>query len=232
MIDNEQRCTRWVLVVVLILSGCSRRAQVLQTNAQTNPPQSLAMGGAKSVTRFFVTSRGLAHGGDLGGLAGADAHCQALAKSEGSGDHTWRAYLSATATHNEPAVNARDRIGTGPWYNALGDRVAVNLDELHNGRSITTENALTERGDSVNSNMTEILTGSRPDGRAFSDLDGRSCGNWRSSGGGRAQVGRLVENPRGSGTPSWNSDHLTRGCSQQDLEATGGTGLFYCFAID
>jgi hypothetical protein len=186
------------------------------------------MGGAKSVTRFFVTSRGLGRGGDLGGLVGADAHCQALANAEGSGDHTWRAYLSTSASTTVPAVNARDRIGTGPWYNALGDRVALNLDELHSGRSITQENVVTERGDAINA---EALTGSRPDGTAFQDADDRTCGNWTSSSRGHAQVGRLPQSGEASGGNSWNSAHPSRGCSQHDLQATGA-GVFYCFATD
>src|SRR5262249_50770787 len=139
-------------LLLLFLTACDRRSSTPTTTAQApragaeSAPTSLAMGGAKSVTRLFVTSRGLGRGGDMGGLAGADAHCQALAQAEGSADHTWRAYLSTMASETKPAVNARDRIGTGPWYNALGDRVAVNLEELHDGKSITQENAVTERG--------------------------------------------------------------------------------------
>jgi hypothetical protein len=189
------------------------------------------MGGAKSVTRFFVTSRGLGRGGDVGGLAGADAHCQALAKAEGSGDHTWRAYLSAMATETKLAVNARDRIGTGPWYNASGDRVALNLEELHSGKSITQENAVTERGDPVDSAVAEILTGSRADGTAFQGPDNLTCGNWTSSSVGHAQVGRLPT-AQITDRSSWNSAHPSHGCSQADLQATGGGGLFYCFAAD
>jgi len=196
-------------------------------------PQSLQMGGAKSVTRFFVTSRGLGRGGNLGGLAGADAHCQALAKAEGSADHTWRAYLSTMATGTAPAVNARDRIGKGPWYNALGDRIAVNVEQLHRGKNaIDVENAVTERGDPVKLETHDILTGSRPDGTAFPGTGDLTCSNWTSSSKGRAQVGhydRMGQDPRET---SWNSAHASRGCSQQDLEATGGSGLFYCFAID
>jgi hypothetical protein len=192
------------------------------------------MGGAKSVTRFFVTSRGLGRGGDLGGLAGADEHCQALANAEGSGDHTWRAYLSTMATKTAPAVNARDRIGRGPWYNALGDRIAVNLEELHIGHNaIDQENAVTERGDPVNSDMHDIITGSQPDGTAFQGGEDRTCGNWTSSGAGQAQVGhhdRMGQEKEGA--DSWNSAHPSRGCSPQDLQATRGAGLFYCFALD
>lgn len=196
-------------------------------------PQSLQMGGAKSVTRFFVTSRGLGRGGNLGGLAGADAHCQALAKAEGSADHTWRAYLSTMATGTAPAVNARDRIEKGPWYNALGDRIAVNVEQLHRGKNaIDVENAVTERGDPVKLETHDILTGSRPDGTAFPGTGDLTCSNWTSSSKGRAQVGhydRMGQDPRET---SWNSAHASRGCSQQDLEVTGGSGLFYCFAID
>src|SRR6478672_2576477 len=117
---------------------------VTQNAAAQKPPASLEMGGKKSVTRFFITSRGLGKGGNLGGLAGADAHCQALAKAEGSGDHTWRAYLSTAAVANTPSVNARDRIGKGPWYNALGDRIAIDLQQLHSdNNTINVENAVT-----------------------------------------------------------------------------------------
>src|SRR5437762_5452029 len=154
------------------------------------PPQSLQMGGKKSVTRFFITSRGLGRGGNLGGLAGADAHCQALAKKEGSADHVWRAYLSTMATTTTPAVNARDRIGKGPWYNALGDRIALNVEQVHSGKNaIDLENAVTERGDPVRLEEHDILTGSRPDGTAFPGTGDLTCQNWTSNGRGRAQVG-------------------------------------------
>ena len=194
------------------------------------------MGGKKSVTRFFITSRGLGRGGNLGGLAGADAHCQALAKAEGSGDHTWRAYLSTMAAGAAQAVNARDRIGTGPWYNALGDRIALNVEQLHSGKNaIDFENAVTERGDQVKLEVHDILTGSRPDGTAFPGSGDLTCSNWTSSSRGRAQVGHHDRMAPASSDPrerSWNSAHATRGCSQQDFAATGGSGLFYCFAID
>ena len=196
------------------------------------------MGGAKSVTRFFVTSRGSGKGGDLGGVHGADAHCQSLAMAEGAGDHTWRAYLSVSATGTQPAVNARDRIGPGPWYNAEGVLVAANVEELHDGASrLSRETAVTEKLDQVNGvgdtpNQHDILTGSRPDGTAFPAGDDLTCGNWTSSGAGHAQVGHHDRKGRESGVNSWNSVHPSRGCSQGDLEATGGAGLFYCFAID
>ena len=213
------------IVVLTVAAGSTGLAQ--------KPPASLQMGGKKSVTRFFITSRGLGRGGNLGGLAGADAHCQALAKAEGSGDHTWRAYLSTMATGTAPAVNARDRIGRGPWYNALGDRIALNVEQLHSGKNaIDLENAVTERGDQVKLEVHDILTGSRPDGTTFPGTGDFTCSNWTSSSRGRAQVGhhdRMAQNP---GERSWNSAHATRGCSQDDFMSTGGSGLFYCFAID
>ena len=230
------------MILLLVACGRSQEAQTgtVQAPAGTpqNVPQSIAMGGAKSVTGFFVTSRGPGKGGDLGGLAGADAHCQSLAKAEGSGDHTWRAYLSTSATPNQPAVNARDRIGKGPWYNAEASLVAANVDELHSDMNkITKETAVTERLDQVNGvgetpNMHDILTGSRPDGTAFDAGDDLTCANWTSSTTGRAQTGHHDRRGMGEGVNSWNSVHPSRGCSQQDLESTGGAGLFYCFAID
>ena len=213
-------------------------AQAPTAETQAAPPSSLPMGGAKSVTRFFITSTGMSKGGDLGGLAGADAHCQALAKAEGAGDHTWRAYLSTSATAAQPAVNARERIGAGPWYNALGELVATNLDQLHSGQTlIDKETAVTERGDAVNGvadtpNRHDILTGSRPDGTAFAANEDLTCGNWTSSGTGHAQLGHHDRMGQGAGAASWNSAHASRGCSQKDLQSTGGAGLLYCFAVD
>jgi len=219
---------RWITGTTLLAALAVGPRAVAQ-----KPPQSLQMGGAKSVTRFFITSRGLGRGGNLGGVAGADAHCQALAKAEGSGDHTWHAYLSTTATDGAPAVNARDRIGKGPWYNALGDRIAVNLDQLHRGQhAINLENAVTERGDPVPSDKHDILTGSRPDGTAFPAPGDLTCANWTSSSRGRAQVGHHDGAGPDPKDRSWNSAHASRGCSPKDFEATGGSGLFYCFAID
>ena len=194
-------------------------------------PQSLAMGGAKSVMTFFVTSTGSGKGGDLGGLAGADAHCAALAKAEGAGDHTWRAYLSTSAAEGRPAVNARDRIGKGPWYNAEGLLVAANLDELHSrANRISKETAVTEKLDPVS--LHDMLTGSLPDGTAYGEGDDLTCRNWTSGGEGRAQLGHHDRRGPGGSVDSWNSVHASSGCSQRDLRATGGAGLFYCFGID
>jgi hypothetical protein len=196
------------------------------------------MGGAKSVMTFFVTSRGSGKGGDLGGLSGADAHCQALAKAEGAGDHTWRAYLSASEASGQPGVNARDRIGKGPWYNAEGELVAANVEELHGaGSKVDKTMAVTERLDSVNGvgdtpNAHDILTGSRPDGTAFPSGDDLTCGNWTSSGAGRAQVGHHDRKGQGPNAASWNSAHPSQGCTQANFQSTGGDGRFYCFGID
>jgi hypothetical protein len=226
--------------IALLLAACGQAVDrpsggdaANPSTPRTEPPPALQMGGAKSVTRFFVTSRGLGRGGDLGGLAAADAHCQALAKAEGSGDHTWRAYLSTSATDTSPAVNARDRIGNGPWYNALGDRIAVDLQELHGGsHTIDADHALTERGDPVGAEVHDILTGSQSDGTAFAASADLTCANWTSGAAGRAQVGHHDRSGQDGQADSWNSAHPSAGCRQQDLRATGGTGLFYCFAID
>jgi hypothetical protein len=196
------------------------------------------MGGIKSRMTFFVTSAGVGRGGDLGGLAGADERCQALATAEGAGDHTWHAYLSTMATKTDAAVNAKDRIGRGPWYNGEADLIAANVEQLHSGDNrISKDRALTEKVDTVNGesdapNTHDILTGSQPDGTAFDGDDDLTCRNWTSSRTGRAQVGHHDRKGQGRGADSWNSAHASRGCSQQDLQSTGGAGLFYCFAID
>ena len=227
-------CT--VLAVSLLAQSACRRQS--STSSGTTPraapgtervPESLAMGGAKSRMTFFVTGVGLGNGGDLGGLAGADAHCQALATAEGSGDHTWRAYLSAAATPTGPAVNARDRIGRGPWYNAEAELVAANVGALHgSGNRLSAETALTQKGDSAGR---DVLTGSTPEGTAFDARDDRTCGNWTSTIDRHAQVGHADRQSDEHGGGSWNSSHLSSGCRPQDLSREGG-GRFYCFGID
>ncbi len=189
---------------------------------------------------FFITSVGPGSGGDLGGLDGADAHCQGLAAAVGAGDRTWRAYLSTQASGGQPAANARDRIGEGPWFNAVGVRIAANLDDLHyNNANINYQHALNERGGQVNSgangdspNHHDILTGTQLNGTAFAPGQDRTCNNWTSSGEGNAMVGHhdrfTFETP---GAP-WNQAHPSQGCSQEQLVNTGGAGLFYCFAAD
>ncbi len=187
---------------------------------------------------FFITSVGPGNGADLGGLAGADGHCQKLAEAVGAGDRTWRAYLSARVSGSEAAVDARDRIGEGPWFNAKGVQVAKDVDELHgDDNNLNKEAALNEkravvngRGDSPNRH--DILTGSQLDGTVFSGDDGTTCGNWKSSDEGSARVGHHDRTGGGSHPTSWNSAHGSRGCSQDNLVGTGGAGLFYCFASD
>ena len=194
-------------------------------------------GGSGSGMSFFVTSAGPGKGADLGGLAGADKHCQTLAAAAGAGSKTWRAYLSADASGGASVIHARDRIGRGPWTKAKGEVIADDLGQLHSANRLTKQSALTEKGAVVNGrgdtpNIHDILTGSTPDGRLATGDKNMTCGNWTSSGEGQAMVGHhdrmgLDEQPPAK---SWNSSHPTRGCSQDQLKATGGGGLFYCFA--
>jgi hypothetical protein len=188
---------------------------------------------------FFVTSAGSGKGADFGGLAGADKHCQTLAAAAGAGSRTWHAYLS---TQGAGAVNARDRIGKGPWQNAKGVVVARTVDELHIGSNINRETGLTEKGDRVlaridnppGPNQHDILTGTRADGTAFPEGEDRTCGNWTKSGEGSAMVGHhdrmgLDASPN---MHSWNSSHPSAGCSDPALVKTGGAGKIYCFAAN
>jgi hypothetical protein len=182
----------------------------------------------KNPLGFFVTSNGLGKGGNLSGLAGADKHCQALAEKVGAGGRTWHAYLS---TQGEGAVNARDRIGKGPWYNAAGRLVGQDVDELHSQLTrVSVREAIAENGNNIpgggfTPNRHDILTGSQPDGTAFPAGDDMTCNNWTSSDAGKAKIGHHDR-------AAWNSAHDTRGCSQEALISTGGDGLFYCFAAD
>jgi hypothetical protein len=187
-----------------------------------------------SAMTFFITSTGSGKGADFGGLAGADKLCQSLAAAVGAGGREWRAYLS---TQGASAVNARDRIGPGPWQNVKGVVVAKNVAELHGTNNLTKQTALDEKGNMVNGrgdspNKHDILTGTQPDGTAFAGGEDRTCGNWTKSGDGAAQVGHhdrmgLNEEPPAK---SWNSSHPSRGCSDDALKGTGGAGLLYCFA--
>jgi hypothetical protein len=183
---------------------------------------------------FFVTSSGPGKGADLGGVQGADRHCQELAQAAGAGGKTWHAYLS---TQGDNAVNARDRIGAGPWRNAKGVVIAKDIDELHSQNNLTKQTALTEKGGIVNGrgdtpNMHDILTGSQPDGRAFAAGEDRTCGNWTRSAEGSAMLGHAdrMGLRDDDASKSWNSSHPSRGCSHDALKSTGGNGLFYCFA--
>lgn len=197
--------------------------------------------GQKAPMGFFVTSRGLGNGADLGGLAGADRHCQALAAAAGSGARTWRAYLSQTGGGGVPAVHARERIGAGPWYNARGTLIAWNVADLHGDvqrdrNAVSKTDALDEQGREVNGrgdtpNVHDILTGSDSHGRALLGRpDVTTCNNWASRTSGHAMVGH--HDRVGGGNTSWNAVHMTAGCSQEQVASTGGAGLLYCFAID
>jgi hypothetical protein len=217
----------------MILAATAAAAVLLVACSTTGPATQ------QNKMSFFITSVNPGKGADFGGLAGADRYCQSLAANVGAGNRTWRAYLSTTATPGSPAVNARDRIGNGPWFNAKGVLIASNLDELHGVNKINKETALTEKGEVVSAsgdpvNQHDILTGSSPDGRAINDTKDTTCGNWTKSGDGSAIVGH--HNRMGTNAPpasmSWNSSHPTRGCSVDALKSTGGAGLLYCFAVN
>ncbi|MBS0319757.1 MAG: hypothetical protein JSR18_04385 [Proteobacteria bacterium] len=208
-----------IAVVVLGLAGCA------------------GMGMDKGPS-FFVTSSNPGKGADFGGLAGADAHCQALATAAGYGGRTWHAYLSTQATAGAAAVNARDRIGTGPWTNVKGVVIANSVAELHGNNNLNKQTALTEkgavlpgRGDTPNQH--DVLTGTQPDGTAFPPGEDKTCRNWTSGNEGSAIVGHLDRTGLDTSPPalSWNSSHGTRGCSIPQLNATGGQGYLYCFAV-
>jgi hypothetical protein len=195
-------------------------------------------------TTFFITSTGIGNGANLGGLAGADNYCQTLAQAAGSGAKTWRAYLSTQPADGKPAVNARDRIGKGPWQNSKGVVVAKDVADLHSAaNNLTKQTALTEKGEVSNGrgdtpNRHDILTGSQADGTAFAAGDDRTCKNWTSSTQGSAMLGHAdcVGLRDDDASKSWNSSHPSRGpdggCSQADLKSTGGDGLLYCFAAN
>lgn len=182
---------------------------------------------------FFITSAGPGNGANLGGLAGADKHCQTLAAAAGVGTRQWRAYLS---TQGSGGVNAKDRIGAGPWHNSKGVQVAANVAELHSDKNnLTKETQLTEKGAVVNGrgdtpNMHDILTGTQMDGTAPAGTDDATCKNWSSAAEGSALVGHHDRQGGGANPTSWNSAHGSKGCSQANLQATGGNGFFYCFA--
>jgi hypothetical protein len=225
----------------LLISGF-----LLATSAFAQAPAGQPKGGQKAPPppmSFFVTSVGKGQGANLGGLAGADQHCQMLGTAAGS-TKTWHAYLSTQAADGQPAVNARDRIGAGPWYNSKGNSIATNVAMLHGdtlelarmGNILTKITAVTEKGETVKGfgdtpNQHDILTGSQPDGRAYTDAADHTCKNYTSSApDGSAQLGHFDRT--GGANGSWNSTHASRGCSQENLVSTGGAGLLYCFAIN
>src|SRR3954468_9659864 len=226
-----KRLTLFGASVTVAIIGGSLLATAQQPPAA--PPQPMS---------FFVTSAGSGKGADLGGVAGADRICQTLGTAAGS-TKTWHAYLSAAAANGQSAVNARDRIGAGPWFNAKGARIAQSVADLHGdtlemarrGNNISKATALTEKGDPVNGvgdtpNRHDMITGSQLDGTAFTDGAEHTCGNYTGAAAGTVQLGH--HDRTGGGNTSWNSTHPSRGCSQENLVATGGAGLFYCFAVN
>jgi hypothetical protein len=223
------------LFTSLVLASSFAMAQQNQNKAPQQPMS------------FFITSAGSGNGANLGGLAGADGLCQRLASASGAAGasgKTWHAYLSTqTKSGGQVAINARDRIGTGPWYGPRGAKIADNVADLHGdtleiarlGNNLTKATAFTEKGEPVKGfgdtpNQHDILTGSQPDGRAYTDTADHTCNNWTSSAEGTAQLGHFDRT--GGGNTSWNSTHPSRGCSQENLVSTGGAGLLYCFAIN
>ena len=219
-----------LLGAVVLIGQQAGQGRGGQGGAQA-PPQPMS---------FFITSVGKGDGANYGGLMGADAYCQSMAAAAGRGSSTWHAYLS---TQGANAVNARDRIGNGPWYNQRGQRIAMNVAELHGdtieqarvGNALGKQLSLTEKGTVVNGvgdmpNQHDVLTGSQTDGTAYPAGQDRTCRNWTSNTGDSAQLGHFDRT--GGGNTSWNATHPSRGCSQENLVATGGAGLLYCFAIN
>ncbi len=235
--------TSGVLTVAATAATAATAALLAACASQTpSAPTSGPMG-------FFITSVGSGKGADLGGVAGADAHCQRLAAAAGAGSKTWRAYLSVPSTNptaatatapaapGTPAVHARDRVGSGPWHGAKGALIARDVTHLHNGNNLSKESALDERGNPVNGrsetpNEHDILTGSRSDGTAFAPQTDTTCKAWTSSTDGSAIVGHHDRSgpTADNWAKSWNFSHQSAGCSQEALVRTGGSGRFYCFA--
>ena len=219
----QLRIQRAVLLLPMAVLGVSLSTPAVSQNAMS----------------FFLTSANPGQGADLGGLAGADAYCEKLAAAVNAGGKNWRAYLSTTASGSTPAVNARDRIGRGPWHNAKGALVAASVDELHGTNMLNKQTALTEKGEVISGrgdpvNMHDILTGTAPDGRVAMASGDTTCGNWTQSGAGSAAVGHHDRMGLDDSAPakSWNASHGTRGCGMDALKATGGAGLFYCFSAN
>lgn len=219
-----------VLLLCLILAGCQKAGDM--------PADASATADLPAMS-FFLTSMGPGDGANLGGLDGADLHCQKLGVAAGQGHRDWKAYLSTVPAGDTPGVNARDRIGSGPWYNAAGVEVASSVENLHSdANNLTKATVLTEAGDQVNGrgdepNRHDILTGSQLDGTALIGEGDSTCSNWTSNAeDGSALVGHHDRTGGGDNPTSWHSAHGSRGCSQENLQGTGGDGLFYCFAAD
>jgi hypothetical protein len=221
------------MIRLSLLASAALFALDVTAQAQQGPQPSPNMS-------FFVTSKGPGKGADLGGIAGADAHCQSLAQAVGAGGKTWHAYLSSNTdlTKPEATVNARDRIGKGPWQNFKGETIATSVDDLHSGNKISIDTGLTERGQRVpgvgyTRVEHDVMTGSLPDGRAFPGNMNMTCANYTSSQFGKVEVGHVDRTGLADTAQahSWNSSHQSRGCTQDDLIATGGNGYLYCFAV-
>lgn len=236
---SKARTAAWMFAAVATVPLLA-----LAQSASPPPPAPVSAAEAAKLFSFFITSQGAGKGADLGGLAGADAHCQKLAVAVGAGSKTWHAYLSTQASGGQAAVNARDRIGQGPWYNTRGAVVAKDLAHLHGdtletarlGNNLSWATAFSEKNEPVKRagdkpNEHDILTGSQPDGRAYTDEADHTCKNYTSSApDGSAQLGHFDRT--GGGNTSWNSAHRSRGCGQDNLVSTGGAGLLYCFAVN
>jgi len=235
-----------VLAALTLVAACNEQENT-QTSSKAQPaPQKSKEQSMTGPMSFFITSTGGGDGANFGGLEGADEHCQDLASDAGAGDKTWRAYLSksgrydrANPEYNAPSVHARERIGTGPWFNAKGELIARDVEHLHSNNNINKQTALSEKGEVINGrsdkpNEHDILTGTRADGTAFSPHIDLTCKNWTHNGEGGAAVGH---HDRSGPMPdnwakSWNFSHFSRGCSPDALKSSGGAGLIYCFAID
>jgi hypothetical protein len=244
--DGKRRVFRAVTLAGLAVSGL---VFAQQPAPPAQPPAGQPAAAGQPATppppmSFFVTSVGKGDGANLGGLTGADAHCQSLAAAVGAGGRQWHAYLSTNASGSQAAVNARDRIGQGPWFNGRsGTPIAKNVADLHGdtveaarlGNNLSRTTVFSEKGEPINGaganpNQHDILTGSQTDGRAYTDGADHTCSNWTSNNTGTTQLGHFDRT--GGGNTSWNSAHPSRGCSQPALVQTGGAGLLYCFAVN
>jgi hypothetical protein len=217
------------MTLIVTLAGAAALSAGAAVVAQEKPAANFS---------FFITSAGSGDGANLGGLAGADKICQQRAAAVGAGGRTWRAYLSTGAAAGAPAINARDRIGGGPWFNVKGVQVAASVADLHSPTNrLAKDTSLTELGGVINGrgdtpNMHDVLTGSQADGTAFAGEEDRTCRNWTSNAEGSAQVGHHDRVGGGADPTSWNAAHPSKGCSGDNLKSTGGNGLFYCFAAN
>ncbi|MEX1997828.1 MAG: DUF1554 domain-containing protein [Candidatus Andersenbacteria bacterium] len=248
MLTNSGNAFIWVIIAVVIVGGAylvmrNGTAPTSETLNPTAPATVVNVDQAQETSdtamTFFVTSTNPGTGANFGGLAGADRHCQELAEAAGAGERTWRAYLSTTASAGQVAINARDRIGTGPWHNAAGVLIANTVAQLHDNNNINKQTALSETGQTIKGrgdtpNEHDILTGSSSDGIAATGTDDTTCSNWTSESEGSAIVGHHDRQGLDTNPPalSWNSSHASRGCSLDNLRTTGGAGLLYCFAAE